>query len=176
MAEVLPFPWDTFCQLQRATALSLVVTPRTIGREEALTALAEDIAAGNVPAGREEMERRFSSLSANRAAKYRQRGRLERLALQELQPRCFREDSFEGVAIGELSRLTLSQVSPQDRQLLREMSIGMAYSEIASKRGWPVGTLKAHISRLRRRVRESRVGELVQHAWHPKIEVASTGV
>ena len=157
MAEVLPFPWDTLQRLQAATD-SPVINARTKGREEALTMLVEELAEGQVPPDAETMERRYRTLSANRAAKYRHRKQLERQAAYEQGRQPVGPDHSDELALRELAGLAASQFAPGDWELLQAIGSGKSYSEVALTLGKPIGTLKSRVSRLRCHMRNSEVG------------------
>jgi len=157
MVEVLPFPWNTFQRLQAATD-SRIINARTNGREEALTVLLEELAAGKVPPNAETMERRYRTLSANRAKKYRYRVELGQRLVYEHQGERLGYDHCDLLAFRELTRLALAKLLPRDWELLQEVGNGTSYRELARRLGKPVGTLKARVSRLRRQIRNMKVG------------------
>lgn len=164
MDHALPFPWNTFRQLQVITD-SPVVTARTNAREEALSELLEELAAGSVPSDADAMERRYWALTVNRSKKYRHRAALSDQVAHHEQHGRPDHDQADVVAERELVVLASAGLAPQDRELLYEVvGSGIPYGEIASRLGKPVGTLRARVSRLRRHIRESHVGCVIRLA------------
>jgi DNA-binding NarL/FixJ family response regulator len=164
MAEVLPFPWSTLLQLQTATN-SQVVNARTKGQEEALNLIVEELAVGRVPMNAEAMERRYRTLSANRAVKYRYRTTLARQVAYEHQVRHYRSDLVEIMTLEQLTTLLSEDLTLQEWELLREIGEGIPYHEIASKIATPVGTVKARVSRLRRHMQDTEVAKIFRRAF-----------
>jgi DNA-directed RNA polymerase specialized sigma24 family protein len=163
MDEALPSPWDTFRRLQAITD-SAVVTARTNAREEALSELLEELATGEVPSDAAAVERRYWALTGNRAKKYRYRAALADQVAHHEQHGHQHRDQPDLPALRELVALASEGLAPHDRELLQVISAGTPYSDIASRLGRPVGTLKARVSRLRRQVRDSHVGSTIRLA------------
>ncbi len=164
MAEALPFPWDTFFQLQAVTD-TRVISARSHAREEALSELLEELAVGAGPSDTGAMQRRYWALTTNRAKKYRHRTGLADQVAYHHQLGHQALDHSEIVALQELVTLASCALPHEDRDLLDGVaSSGMAYREIALQLGKPVGTVKARVSRLRRQIRDSHVGRTIQLA------------
>jgi len=163
MAEILSFPWNTLQRLQAASN-SVVVNARSMGREEALTVIVGELAAGKVPPDEEAMERRFRTLSANRAVKYQTRKQIEAEAadLNRIEP--VLHDLSDELAVQELTSLASSQLTLEDWQLLQDIGNGEPYIELALESRKSVGTLKSKVSRLRSRIRNSTVGRTILEA------------
>lgn len=164
MVEVLPFPWDTLRRLQTATD-SWLVNPRTKGREEALLRLVEELAAGKVPSSPEVMERRYRTLSANRAVKYRHRTTVAGRVAYEHRVQHVDLDPSELTALKELTVLVAAKLAPQDCWLMREIGDGASYREVAQELGMPVGTVKARVSRLRHYMRNTEVAKIIRQTF-----------
>lgn len=151
MDESLPFPWNTFSELQRATDTSVV----SHARDEALSELLDDFADGSVPRDSEAMLRRYRSLVTNRAKKYRSRRQVARQVEHHERRRLERHDAFERAADREIATVALRAIDEDDRQLFSEIFIrGWSYEEAAKSRRRPIGTIKARISRLRKQMRD----------------------
>jgi RNA polymerase sigma factor (sigma-70 family) len=164
MAESLPFPWDAFGRLQAAID-SRVVNTWNNARDEALTELLEELAAGVVPVGEHAIEQRHRKLTASRAKKYRHRVRLEDQVAYHFQHQQPTQDQASRAGLHQLVVFASEGLPTADRELLREVfGDGRSYREVASKTGKPVGTLKARVSRLRRKIRNSRVSETIRVA------------
>jgi DNA-binding NarL/FixJ family response regulator len=164
MAESLPHPWDAFGRLQAATN-SHVISAWTNASDEALTELLEELAAGVVPSNATAIEQRHRALTANRAKKYRHRATLEDQVVHHMRRQQQRPDQADLAGVRQLVALASASLPAEDRELLRDvLGNGMSYREAASRLAKPVGTLKARISRLRRRLRDGRVGERIRMA------------
>ncbi len=163
MPEVLSFPWNTFQRLQTSTN-SDVVNARAYGRDEALTVIMDELAAGKVPPDEETMERRFRTLSANRAVKYRTRRQLEIEATDHYRVEPVMQDLSDELAVQELVELASSQIAPDDWQLLQDIGNGESYVELALNRRKKAGTLKSTVSRLRCHMRKSEIGRVILEA------------
>jgi len=163
MAEAPSFPWDAFGRLQAAVN-SPVISAWTNARDEALTELLEDLAAGVVPDNAAALERRHRALTANRAKKYRHRAALEERVAHHTE-RQQHADQSTLAGLRELAALASWGLPPEDVQLLRAvLGHGMPYREVASRLAKPVGTVKARVSRLRRQIRDGRVGDTIRQA------------
>jgi hypothetical protein len=164
MADALSFPWDAFGRLQTATD-SPVVNTWTKARDEALTELLEDLAAGVVPVNAEAMEQRHRALAANRAKKYRHRATLEDQVVQHVQRQQQCPDQADLAGLRQLIALASAGLPAEDRELLHDvLGNRMSYREAASQLAKPIGTLKARVSRLRRQIRASSVGATIRIA------------
>lgn len=152
MNEVLPFPWNTLRRLQAVTD-STIVNARTNGREEALCLLVEELALGKIPSSAEAMERRYRTLSSNRAVKYRNRKSLAEQVAYELQAKHAEQDPAELMTVRQVTAVVLERVEQEEWELLQLLSEEATYSEVAGKLTVPIGTLKARVSRLRHRLR-----------------------
>ena len=164
MVEVLAFPWSTLQRLQTTTN-SRVVNARTKGQEETLSLIVEELAVGKVPANAEAMERRYRTLSANRAAKYRRRTMLARQIAYEQQVRHVDHNPAKVMTLQQVTSLLSEELRPQEWELLREFGDGTSYSEVARKLGTPVGTVKARVSRLRRHIRNTEVAKIIRQTF-----------
>jgi hypothetical protein len=164
MADALPFPWDVFGRLQAATD-SHIISAWNNARDEGLTELLEELAAGVVPVNSQLLEKRHRELASNRAKKYRHRVSLEDQVAHYVQQQQPHQDAASRVGLQELVALASVGLRPADRELLREVfGVGRSYREIALKVGTPIGTLKARICRLRCQIRDGRVGAAIRLA------------
>lgn len=163
MSTPLPFPWNTVHRLQLVTD-SITVNAQANGRDEALTTIVEELADGEVPPDEETMERRYRTLAANRAKKYRYHGMVDGQLAHQLHPEPFVQSHFETVALREIVGLVSSHISPDEKRLLQELSDGDSYGQLASRYGIKIGTLKSRVSRLRSNVRNSSVARIVHEA------------
>jgi hypothetical protein len=142
MTDVPSGPWALVLDLQRAASCP-AVGPRTVGCDEALEVMLDDIGHGIVLDARA-----VRNLCANRAGKDRHR---RRLARREGVP------SIGTPAIDELDlkRAVLfvaEALGPDDFALLVAVT-ETSYVEVASRIAMPVGTLKARLSRAKARAR-----------------------
>jgi hypothetical protein len=164
MAEALPSPWDTFGRLQAATDTH-VINAWTNARDEALTELLEELAAGIVPGGDGAIERRHRQLTVNRAKKYRRRGRLQDQLTHHVQHQQPDQDQASQAELQQLITRVSGLVPSAEMALLHDvLGHGSSYREVSSRVGKPIGTLKARVSRLRRQLRDSHAGKTVQVA------------
>lgn len=177
-ASTFPFPWNDFLQFQSADD-GRTTSPVSLGREEALAALINDFDADRGVRDSESLRSKFNNLCCNRAAKYRRRIQLdERLAeflrvMRREEVRSLRsgrgplsEDHAGMVATRELLSLIRQCVPEADWQVLWMLAEGYSYGEIAARCGLTVENLKSRACRIRGRIRESRVGRMLQAALY----------
>lgn len=177
-AFALPFPWGDFAHFQSCDD-GRTTWPIALGHDEALTALVGGLSDYDAVHGSERLRGRFSNLCCNRAAKHRRRLRLDRqFADVRLADRreavrsllsgrgALAEDQMGSVAIRELLDLVRQEVSESDWRILWMLAEGYSYGEIAAHCNTTPESLKCRICRVRSRIRESRVGRLVQAALY----------
>lgn len=161
MAGDLPFPWDTFLELQQITDTSRI-SARAHAADEALTSLIDEWSKGRAPATREALTQRFWILVGNRSKKYRSRAKAEDQVLQYELSLHLTADSYELATYRELATRALDEIGPSENKLLVNVfGDGLSYREVAAKLGKPVGTVKALVSRVRKRVCNSANGCIV---------------
>jgi hypothetical protein len=161
-APDLPAHWDIFRQLH-AVVDSRRVDSRTLGREEALTALLDRFGMGCDPPDPADVQRQFDYLCANRAAKYRRRARLDR-HIAEMGQVILTERTTASVALKELVEMVRCETPDADWRILRMLAEGFTYLEVADWLGVSVGNLKSRASRRRHHLRSSPIGRRVQNA------------
>ena len=169
----LPFPWNEFLHFQpKGDRRS--VSPDSLGQEEALSALVDDIGAGRGPSDPDQIRRQFDNLRSNRTAKHRRRFRLDRRMAEDIlgsriegtrQVRVdrgpFANDHSEAVATRELVGLVRKSVPATDWRILWMLAEGYSYSETAARCEMTIEALKCRASRARGRIRNSPVGSAI---------------
>ena len=163
----LPFPWGDYLGPQQAANDNFIINARSLGCEEALTAILEDFGSNCAPSDSDAVQRRFGNLCTNRRAKYRQRKQLNKKWADENSRESSAADHTEVVATVELVELLRVYVSRAEWQLLWKLAGGSSYREVAAQCGISVGNLKSRTSRIRDRVRNSNVGRRIQLALNP---------
>jgi DNA-binding NarL/FixJ family response regulator len=159
MSTVVPFHWNAFGELQ-AVVDGAIVTARAHGREEALSQLLDDHAHGVGSADAETMQRRFASLAANRAKKYRRRAAAAGQIAAHMRSR-HSTDAWEPVDVQQLVDLVARELTDDELALAGCLGREFSYNEIAGEVGKPIGTVKAEISRMRRRIRGTPLGRYI---------------
>jgi DNA-binding NarL/FixJ family response regulator len=160
MTKVVPFPWDAFGQMQ-AAADSVILTSRNHARDEALGQILDDHARGVGPADADALQRRFQSLAANRAKKYRRRAAVARHVAARLSSLNAVTDIWEAVELQELVDFTMRELVGDELVLADCLRRELSYDEIATEVGKPIGTVKAQVSRMRSRIRGTKVGQYI---------------
>ena len=149
---------------QQAIINSYIINSKSLGREEALTAILEDFDRGRAPSDSDAFQRRFGNLCTNRRAKYRQRKQLDKKWVAQDSREFLADDDTETASRRELAELLQGEVSPAEWQILWKLAEGHSYREVAAQCGMSLANLKSRTSRIRDRVRNSDMGRIVQLA------------
>ena len=141
----IPAPWSLYHQLH-ALGHSQKINSRTLGRDDALTALLGRFGATPTPLDPGAVQRQFDYLCVNRATKYRHRMRLDR-RYPEGDTHNPVEKHTEAVATKELVGLIRRELSESDWSILWMLAEGFTYGELADKFGMSVEKLKSRVRR-----------------------------
>jgi hypothetical protein len=159
---VLPAFWAAIAQLQVLVSKARRAAPSSgEAFDEALTCLLDDSGGEHQPA--KEVQRRFRSLSRNRAQKHRARRHL-----LVKKPHVFALSPSPNPALqaerNELVVMTRDMVSADEWELLQEVAHDRSFSELAEHHRLSVPALKSRIFRIRERIRISSVGSKILRA------------
>ncbi len=149
--------WNAFATHQTELLAAHKITPRTLGDEEALVEILDDLGRGAL-SDAESVHRRFGFLEANRATKYRRRAGIEGERVDGNDAPASAPDPTETIALRQLAVRALAGVCPRDGQALWALADGASYREVAARYGLTETNLKARISRIRARLRRSPTG------------------
>lgn len=158
----LPGRWCVFHRLN-SLGRSQKINPRSLGRDDALTALLDRFGTAQAPSDPGIHQRQFDYLCVNRATKYRHRVRLNR-RIAEGTANFLIEQHTEAVAMRELVSLVRREISDSDWSILWMLAEGFTYREVADKFGMSVVRLKSRVCRTRSRIRNSSTGRWIQEA------------
>jgi hypothetical protein len=154
MTEELPPLWSAVLELQQLTDAS-TITARSHAADEAFATVLDEIKPdGGYPAI-EAIRQRFFNLTANRAKKFRARSAVESEVVYHERLHRSSGDAQTVALYRQLVAVTLDTVSVNNATaLVAILGEGLAYEEFATRVSKPVGTVKAIVSRTRRRLRE----------------------
>jgi hypothetical protein len=129
IAPVSPF-WQLFSGLQLQTNAS-ILNSRTWGTEEALDTLLGEIPQDDATYMPQTVLKRFTNLSGNRAAKYRQRQHILYGKQRDLEEQVSKPSDPSRIAIQreQLERLR-TQSTPEEWYLLEALAAGHTYQEL----------------------------------------------
>jgi len=165
--------WAVFANLQNATEPRSM--DQSLGREEALNEVLNEITTIPSAISDERILKRFVNLCGNRSTKYRHRRKLDEKRSRPAYKRggCFfvpairsgALDISEKIALSELVTLVQRALPEQDFQLLRNIAEGDSYCEISSEHGVSTACIKARVFRIRERIKRSPLGQMLCAAW-----------
>jgi len=151
IAPVPPF-WQLFSGLQLQTNAS-ILNSRTWGTEEALDTLLSEIPQDDGTYVSQTVLKRFTNLSGNRAAKYRQRQQIRHDKQRDLVEQVSKPSDPSHIAIQrEQLECLRTQSTAEEWDLLEALAAGHTYQELAECRGITVSSVKTQIFRLRERL------------------------
>lgn len=158
----LPAPWGVYLRLH-SLGLSRKITSLSLGRDEALTELPDQLGTECAPSDPDIVQRKFDYLCVNRATKYRHRARLDH-QVAERTTHVLAEKHTNAVATRELVDLVRRETSDADWSILWMLAEGFTYREVADKFSMSFEKLKSRVCRTRFRIRSSSTGQRVQEA------------
>ena len=153
---VLPAFWAAIARLQGLLSKSFRMIPASSESfEDAFSGLLESAGAVGMPP--ERVQKRFRSLSRNRAQKHRSRRRL--LAKKaHLLAHDDPSDPSEVAGRNELVDMARREISQDEWEILQGIAQDRNLPEIANRFGLSVPALKSRVFRIRERIRSSAVG------------------
>jgi DNA-directed RNA polymerase specialized sigma24 family protein len=164
MTKTVPHLWGDYLPLQKQVASTMRENTRSRGADEALTDVLEKIASSISAAPDQALTPPSANLCDNRSAKYRHRLRIERMHARELSPTTFDTRLVDELAMRHTITCLRRAVEPMDWQLLEALAEGESFSSISKARGASVEGLKSRVSRLRRRLREGEMKDVLHEA------------
>jgi hypothetical protein len=139
VSNLEPF-WDRYLALQAKLKDSTVVDDTSWGREAALNQLLES----GPPATADDIER--AAASASRRERYRARLRRHHVVIDQ------GADLKDVLQAREQLRIVKTTVTPEDWQLLHEVSEGVSYHDLAVAKRTSANALRARVCRVRQKL------------------------
>lgn len=164
MTSTVPHLWGDYLLYQEQVASTAREHTRSRGDDESLTDVLEKIASSISSNSAQAPAPPSVNLCDNRAAKYRHRLRIERTHANELSPTTFDTNIIDELAMKHTIMRLRREVEPMDWQLLQALAEGESFSSISKERGASVEGLKSRVSRLRRRLREGDLKDVLREA------------
>jgi DNA-binding NarL/FixJ family response regulator len=151
MGSSLPYPWSVYAALQCKAGTFRRADDAAWGTDDGLAHILTAIETGTIPANPNDLRRDLKTVVATGAWNNRNRARLRVKYSKDLGDEAAVDPQLTIIARERLCQLQ-GQLTEVDWLILRSISEGFSYAEIAASTTLSVASLRTRISRLRMRL------------------------